>query len=142
MPTTSYYGNNVTNIDLKTGIRYGVIQMHAITQAWCDSAVPVYPETPEGEEQDDDAEPLRWEYREDGYVAEADDDGDVFVLKSPYVTFAQFCSPCAPGACHLGNPLSEPHGNNRCYCFGHDWFEDGVAPYPVYNLATMELVKP
>jgi len=30
---------------------------------------------------------------------------------------------------------------NACYCFGHDWFEDGKAPYPVYSVETGELVE-
>ena len=37
------YGNRKTNIDLETGIRFGVIPMHEVTQAWCDDAEPVYP---------------------------------------------------------------------------------------------------
>lgn len=30
----------------------------------------------------------------------------------------------------------------KTYCVGHDWFEDGKAPYPVYSVATGELVAP
>ncbi len=67
------------------------------------------------------------------------DDSDVFILLSPYFTRAQFCSPCAPGACHLSNPTED---GERAYCFGHDWFEDDVAPYPVYSVKTGELVAP
>ncbi len=69
-------------------------------------------------------------------------DGDIFVTSSPYFTYAQFCSPCAPGACYLANPIDEHDDNNRAYCFGHDWFEDGIAPYPVYSVETGELVSP
>lgn len=68
------------------------------------------------------------------------DDSDIFILSSPYFTYAQFCSPCAPGACYLENTLEEPNDNNKAYCFGHDWFEDNKAPYPVYSVATGELV--
>lgn len=70
------------------------------------------------------------------------DDHDIFILKSPYFTYAQFCSPCAPGACYLENPIDDKDENNRAYCFGHDWFEDGKAPYPVYSVATGELIQP
>lgn len=69
------------------------------------------------------------------------DDSDIFVSKSKFFTYAQFCSPCAPGACYLLNPLETPNDDNRAYCFGHDWFEDGVAPYPVYSVETGELVS-
>jgi hypothetical protein len=60
-------------------------------------------------------------------------DSDAMILKSPYYTFAQFCSPCVPGAGSLDNPM--PDGV-KCYCFGHDWFDDGKAPYPVYSIET------
>lgn len=81
-----------------------------------------------------------------GYVVTGDtiatqsgSDCDIFVIKSPYFTYAQFCSPCAPGAVHLGNPMPE---GAKGYCFGHDWFEEGKAPYPVYSVETGELVLP
>lgn len=76
------------------------------------------------------------------YKATSDSYGDIFILSSPYFTYAQFCSPCAPGACHLENPLSEPIEDNKCYCFGHEFFEDSKAPYPVYLVSTGELVEP
>jgi hypothetical protein len=73
------------------------------------------------------------------YQASSDGDGDIFIVKSPYFTRAEFCSPCAPGACYLTNPDED---GERAYCFGIDWFEDGKAPYPVYSVATGELVFP
>lgn len=88
------------------------------------------------------SEPLRFTYSADGYECSSDDHGDIFITKSPYYTYAQFCSPCAPGACYLTQPLEEKNPNNKCYCFGHDWFDEGKAPYPVYLVATNEEVKP
>jgi hypothetical protein len=73
------------------------------------------------------------------YKATMGTDGDIFVLKSPYFTRAAFCSPCAPGACHLSSPADD---GERAYCFGHDWFEDEKAPYPVFSVATGEQVNP
>ena len=67
-------------------------------------------------------------------------DGDMFVLRSPYYTHAKFCSPCAPGACYLLNPVDK--GGPRCYCLSHDWFEGGKAPYPVWRVDDGELVRP
>ena len=65
------------------------------------------------------------------------DDCDIFIEHSLYYTYAQFCSPCAPGACYLRNELDgslpENYGN-RCYCFGHDMFEDNKAPYRVFRV--------
>lgn len=165
------YSNGQTNRNRTTGLRYGVIPQHDVIQAWADSSEPYYGKPTEvckcpkcetkiaspetwGDtvvcecghafecELPDFAEPLSYHYESDGYAAECGEDGDIFVVASPYFTYAQFCSPCAPGACYLRNSLSEPDPNNRAYCFGHDWFEEGVAPYPVYSVATGELVKP
>ena len=81
---------------------------------------------------------LCW-YIDDGdYVATLDEMGDIFITKSPYYTHAQFCSPCAPGACYITNPTPE---GEKAYCFGPNWFEDGEVPYPIYCVKTGKLVK-
>jgi hypothetical protein len=117
-------------------------------------------------------EPLGYGYDQNGYKLSSCLDTDVMVLKSPFFTYAQFCSPCVPGACNLDSPLDVetftvtpndvargnnihpglgvavsagdytllPDRSNRCYCLGHDWFEDGKAPYPVYSVETGEIV--
>ena len=54
------------------------------------------------------------------------------ILKSDYYTHAQFCSPCVPGAGNLDSPCDS---GEKAYCLGHDWFEDGIAPYPVYRVS-------
>ena len=157
-----------TNKDIETGIRYGVINQNAVGQAWYDESIPYYGkgecnecgtefDTSDGmpdecsecgrdfeEHSDMDyIEAVSFFYASDGYEAEAStDSGDIFITKSPYFTYAQFCSPCAPGAVHLENPLKEFDENQKGYCFGHDWFENEVAPYPVYSVKTGELVKP
>jgi hypothetical protein len=188
------YGMGQTNVDHETGIRYGVISMHEITQAWCDSSDSDYgpascPKCGNEAVDEDTAinavreeqarsgepvtdiddvvfEPLHAGSCADHYCADCGvlfgsdeaygdeaighnlddgeykatqggDDSDVFVLKSPYYTKAAYCSPCAPGACHLAHPDED---GDRAYCFGHDWFEGGVAPYPVYEVATGKLV--
>ena len=84
-------------------------------------------------------EPLGYYLEDSEYSAECGDSGDIFVTRSPYFTYAQFCSPCAPGACYLLNPLDTPDPDNKAYCFGPDWYE-GKPPYPVYRVDTGELV--
>ena len=170
------YGCGRTNIS-NTGIRFGVIPMHEITQAWADSSEPQYsePTCPKcgnavkvakgeyawfehakhecsdyvchackyvfGSESAFGDEPREYTYEKEGYaMRQGQDDCDVWVMASPYFTYAQFCSPCAPGACYLLNSLDEPSESNKCYCLGHDWFEDNKAPYPVYSVETGELV--
>jgi hypothetical protein len=81
-------------------------------------------------------EPLSWFYNEDGYAMEQLDEVDIFISKSPFFTYAQFCSPCAPGACYLPSPLDHKADNNKCYCLGHEWFEGEKAPYPIWNVKT------
>ncbi len=77
-------------------------------------------------------EPNGFTYNAEGYEATQGSDGDIFVVKSPFYTRAQFCSPCAPGAAYLMNPCED---GPKAYCFGHDWFEDGKAPYPVFKVS-------
>lgn len=133
------YGRGVSNRDHKTGISYGVISQNAVLQAWADSSEPWYDEPEKNDDDDDDVdreccEPLGWTLDDGEYLAESDSYGDIFVYRSPYYTHAQFCSPCAPGACHLENPTDK--GGQRAYCFAPDWFEwwseMGIEPAGVY----------
>lgn len=71
--------------------------------------------------------PSPYLYESDGYILELGRDGDIFVLKSPYVTKRGFCSPCAPGACHL-----ETDGDVLCYCLDPEWFDEhNPMPYAI-----------
>lgn len=79
-----------------------------------------------------------YRYESDGYIIETSSLG-LYVIKSPYYTFAQFCSPCCPGAGNLDTPCAD---GPKTYCLGHDWFDDSKAPYPVYSVATGEPVNP
>lgn len=79
----------------------------------------------------------RYLYEKDGYQIQTGE-SDLMVLKSPYFTHAQFCSPCFPGGGHLENHCE---AGPKTYCLGHDWFEDNKAPYPVYSVATGEVVS-
>ena len=83
-------------------------------------------------------EPIGWEYLGEGYELIDCLDSDVMVLKSPFYTFAQFCSPCVPGAGSLDNPVEE---GVRTYCLGPEWFDGGVAPYPVFRVSDDSLVE-
>lgn len=74
----------------------------------------------------------------DGYAGYVDSYNDLLITKSPYYTHAQFCSPCAPGAGHLENACES---GPKTYCLGHDWFQKGQTPYPVYEVATGKLVE-
>jgi hypothetical protein len=75
------------------------------------------------------------EYR----AQQSGDDTDIFILKSPYYTHAQFCSPCAPGAGYLRNPVAD---GPKTYCFGPDWFDEDIepCPYPVYRVSDDECI--
>jgi len=156
------YGLGQTNIDSETGIRYGVIPACAV-ECWDGEAEPDYgePTCPRcGHPIEDDGScagcgeyceeenyypdfPLGWTYQKDDLEAEQEyDSSDIFVIKSPYYTRAQFCSPCAPGACYL--PKSEPSCKDgaKAYCFDHKWFKNGKAPYPVYRVNDNTLIEP
>ncbi len=103
-----------------------------------------------------------WLWEQDGYRLENCLHTDVFVSKSPYFTYAQFCSPCVPGAGNLDSPyegLGVPAGEYpaktedlhddatsigfpKAFCLGHDFFDNDEAPYLVFSVATGELVRP
>jgi len=146
------YGMGQVNIDHDTGIRYGVIPVNDVCQAWSDESEPVYPEPDPDEEEPEDFgpeyEPSLYVYSRQGYVAtQSADDTDIFITKSPYYTYGPFCSPCAPGAIYLRNgkkpsPLEteSERENHRAYCFGKDWFEDEECPYPYWSVDTNEMV--
>lgn len=136
------------NIDIDSRIRYGVIHQNAVIDMWADWSEPEYSCAYCDYKMGDrdcvtncDCEPVAWHFDKEGYLASQDSSGDIFVMRSPYFTYAQFCSPCAPGACHLENPLDHKNDNNRAYCFGHDWFSDR-APYDVFDVETGKLVPP
>ena len=169
------YGMGTTNRDPETGMRYGVISQHSVSQAWCDCAeadygAPTCPKCGSGAVSYEDKhepleqfghgcadytcesceitfdasdaygdEPIGWNYSEDGYDLTDCLDSDIFVLKSHYFTKARYCSPCVPGACSLDSPDED---GAECFCLGHDWFEDGRAPYPVYSVETRQIVEP
>lgn len=156
------YGNGLTNLDLTNGIRYGVIPQSEVLQAWSDESEGDYGDATcpkcgnDGLDTDsekdftcwtceysfytDEAygdEPLGYSLNKDGYIASSDSVGDIFITKSPYYTYAKFCSPCAPGAGYLMNPCED---GPKVYCFGHDWFPTGKAPYRVFRVDTNEEV--
>lgn len=101
------------------------------------------------ENLDTETEPL---YEHDGYKIARCLETDLFVLKSPFYTYAQFCSPCVPGAGNLDSPFDGPvemwakaaeeSGFPKVYCLGHDWFDDNLAPYPVFRVDNNEQVQP
>lgn len=159
------YGMGKTNIDTETGIRFGVIHQNEVLQAWADSSEPIDSNTcpycgnePKSgnsiyemkrcptcykalKEQDFDfSEPVGYKLEDGEYIAsQSGDDGDIFIIKSPYYTKCQFCSPCAPGAGYIMQSVED---GVKAYCFGHDWFEEEKAPYKVYSVETNEEVLP
>jgi predicted RNA-binding Zn-ribbon protein involved in translation (DUF1610 family) len=151
------YGRGMTNIDHKTGIRFGVIPVHDVSDFWYDESVPVYPgficpdcghehkkEAParcykcrkEFNDWDFDCqEPIGFRYIKDGIRAfQSADSPDIFIEKSPVFTYAAFCSPCAPGACYIRDFITiEKPPENRCYCFPVD-FHNEKPGHRIFNV--------
>jgi hypothetical protein len=161
------YSLGRSNIDDKTGMRYGVIPANEILQAWTDDSEPEYFYTcpncgyefgfdypldencPQCKEPFDDynpwdlLEPSGWTYSDNEYELHQDGDNpDIWVLKSPYYSYSQFCSPCAPGAGYLLAPLKDQTPENRTLCLGPDWFEDEKPPYPIFEIKTGKRIYP
>ena len=158
------YGRGMANMDGSTGIRFGVIQHDKVGQAWWDESEGNYlyfcpkcetelryefPDVCSDPEcgyeiQDGDfdmLDPISFSYDQDGYAAEQGyDDPDIFILKSEFYTWCQYCSPCAPGAGYITS-WTEPGVGIKAYCFDKSWFEDEKAPYPVYRVSDDSLVE-
>lgn len=143
------YSRGQSNVNHSTGIHYGIISAHEVTQSWCDSSegdygLPICPNCsheftrskspvkcpacqfrPDDESQFFREEPLSHYYKKDGYqLHQSFDDTDIFIIKSPFYTYCQFCSPCAPGAGYVMNSVNPENGGIKTYCLGHDWFEE------------------
>lgn len=140
-PTCPHCGNAVTDVDIDDETQFGPAGRFEHYGKEC--TFPEYAcEHCEKLLAQDDCiadEPSGHEHDSDGTRAILDSYNDVFITLSPYFTRAQFCSPCAPGACHLSHPMDN---GERAYCFGHEWYESKKAPYPVYAVATGEPVPP
>lgn len=172
------YSSGRSNVD-KNGNHHGVISQHSVMPEAMDDVTYTYGQPEPSEcpecgvenkvaewgdtaecqcghayevELPDGAEPTGWHYKKEGYVLCDCLDSDIFVLESPYYTYAQFCSPCVPGAGNLDSPFDGPvdgwadaaveAGFPKTLCLGHDWFEGGTAPYPVFSVETNQPVLP
>ncbi len=179
-PTCPKCGNEAIELDGRvTQIENGVLVESVIPEnmeTWeyaeheCSDYACVHCEYVFGSESAFGDEPLAFFIDNEEYkIFQSGDDTDLFIEKSPFFTYAQFCSPCAPGAGYLMNPFTNERENSdtgqsgvaaaedypqdyklraelagfpKVYCFGHDWFENGKAPYPVFSVETREIVKP
>jgi hypothetical protein len=117
MKTTDYagidYSHGLANVDIKTGVRYGVINLNSCHPEFLAEFEPYYGEEIPEDADYDFAEPISWIYDHDGIKAEyGSDSSTMFVFSSPVIVKTQFCSPCYPGA-----------GNLDSLC------EDGVETY-------------
>jgi len=148
------YGHGRANIDERTGIRFGVISQHSISEAWseaeanygdphCPGCGAVIDDSCYCDNCDKDwdssecypDEPLGWVYDKDGYFLKDCLDSDVFIIKSPYYTHGQYCSPCCPGAVNLDCPMDRESGAPRGYALGPDWFEGYQVPYRLFQVS-------
>jgi len=153
------YGMGLHNVDKKNGIHFGVISQHSVMPEAMDDFEPDYgkascpscgneireatgeedsdyfcdkcKESFESHEVWDNVEPNGFTYEQEEYTLTECLETNIFVLKSPYFTYAVFCSPCVPGAGDLDS--ANPDGV-KTYALGHDWFESGEAPYPLFNI--------
>lgn len=122
-----------TNIDIKTGIRYGVIQANNANYFF-DDAEPIYPEidATDDELEMEHVEPLCFQIRDDNLQAHTFWDATcIMITNSEYYTFTRLCSPCVPNAGGLDNPDEKGY---KTYCLGHDFFGVEGAPYRVFRV--------
>ncbi len=85
----------------------------------------------------------QYRFESDGYVIETSSLG-LYVIQSPFYTYAAFCSPCCPGAGDLDSPRLTAESGVKTYCLGPDWFdnEDCTMPYTAFNVSDDSEVVP
>jgi len=92
------------------------------------------------------------DYETDEYTLHVSGDNfGIFVIKSPYYTYTKQCSPCAPGAGDLDNPITldeierkapnfynvfSPDNHVKAYCLPREFFDNEYAkiPYRYYRV--------
>lgn len=165
------YGMGRTNIDPKTGIRFGTVHQNEMGDGFFDSVEqeydPVCPECvtdltdedldavdPKGpcphceeEIRRDDCfpeEPSRSVIKEDGIEATIDSQGDIIITKSPFYTHGTFCSPCFPGGVSVGAEYcTNDEERPRGYCLPFGWFREENRPKPgtIFRVKDGSVVK-
>lgn len=143
------YGNGLTNIDMSNGIRYGVISCNTPAYLYEDMEMlyppmececgwvdkdNIYPdECPECGaelEPDDMAESIGWKIDDGTILAEDCLYNDAMILKSDWVAYVAWCSPCVPGAGDLDFPRELGQDGCWAYCLPKDYFDEQYAPCP------------
>lgn len=154
------FSNGITNVDLKTGIHYGVINQRHVLQAWVDSSKPNYgtpcealcPEcgvnrnTPGDTKWGDEMTCPNCETKFDLEIPDMMEPYSFFVDDGEYtaecgedgdifITKSPYytrCRYCSPCAPGAGYLMNPDKLGIKAYCFGPNWFEDGKTPYTVY----------
>ena len=146
------YGRGQTNVNPKTGIRYGIIPMNSVIPELWEDLEPEYgnPHCPHcGEDLGEDIpdmvtcpqcgnesndydcypeSPDCWSYDGEDWKGFVDSYGDLWIVESKTITRGQFCSPCAPGAIYLQSGYVDD--GELAYCLPLDCFsEDFPCPY-------------
>lgn len=165
------YGMGKTNVDHETGIRYGVISQHTVSEAWSNTSEAVYgdptcpqcggdvlstfPTFPEDTEARGD---YYCKYCEKGFDADectGEDpigwkyEGDGYVMTdcldyAIIITQSKYYTLaqfCSPCVPGAGNLDSAAEDGVKTYCLGHDWFDGEKAPYPVFSVETDKEIK-
>lgn len=133
--------NNLVNVDIENGIKYGVIPSNAVLQAWADGSEPIFPDCECKKENCECLEfcdPIGFEFKDDEYECIQDEYGDIFIIKSPYYTLCRECSPCAPNAGYI---LSQDDLGYKAYCFGVDWFDGENEKPAIYRVSDNKKIE-
>lgn len=159
------------NIHPETGIRYGVIcpsfvdqwyeWSHAVVDEQCphcgSGKVEIIDDVNGGyrcedckatfmEDESEDITVVGRTYTTIRYKANQAVEGEeIIISESPYFTYARLCAPTFPNAGDLNSAIaiviSESDGY-KTYCFGHTWYNNGAAPYPIYKVSDGTLKWP
>ena len=115
-------------------MKYGVIDADLVKH-WAEESDPIYELTTEDEANEIYPKiTKRRVFHASGYEG-YEINGVIVLTNSPYYTYGRTCRLFQN--CFYMNGYDE---NNKCYCFGPEWYDPYRIPHYIYDLLTNETV--
>ena len=136
-----------------TGALHATLEQYGFSAGQIDEVLT--PAIDAWNEQEHGSDNGECDYSDNEYTLHVSGDNfGIFVIKSPYYTYCRKCSPCAPGAGDLNNPVIENddiadamsfkkiYSIGKAYCLDKSFFDDEYAkiPYRVFRVDNDEEV--
>lgn len=126
-------------VDTTTGIRFGVIHAEYV-KFWREESDALYDvDLVDEVNQIYPTNPSLRVLESIGYEAHQDEFGVIVVTHSPYFTYGKRIGPNMPGMVKM-NTSGATTEDEKCYCFGEEFYDRYKIPHDIYEVATGKLV--